>query len=120
MDKSASLDVGALPRRSTSSLGHKPAGVLTMADLSKKVPLNLSLGHLLVVWEILSNKLPGSPFFEALGAEEQRALFALQDLSDRVLLENGISALPMEEWDRLVQSAREHVASIPIDYESAD
>jgi hypothetical protein len=91
-----------------------------MADLTKDVLLNVSLGHLLVDSDILSNKLPGSPFFESLRAEEQRSLFALQDLSDRVLLENGINALPREEWDRLIQSARAHVESIPIDHESAD
>jgi hypothetical protein len=39
-------------------------GVSAMAteDLTKEARLKLSAGHLLVVWDILANRLPGSPF----------------------------------------------------------
>jgi hypothetical protein len=66
-------------------------------DLTKEARLKLSAGHLLVVWDILANRLPGSPFSEALSDEERRAMSALQDLCEHALLAKGIASRPKAE-----------------------
>ena len=85
-------------------------------DLSKKAHLQLSVGHLLVVWDVFSNKLAGSPFIDSLSEEEKRAIWALEDLCEHGLAENGITAAPEPEWNELIQAAREHVKSIPVEF----
>jgi hypothetical protein len=90
---------------------------MTTEDLTREVAFKLSAAHLLVVWDVLSNKLPGSSFGETLSDEERRAMCALQDLCERFLQANGLASRPKPEWDRLLQSARARVRSIPIDFE---
>lgn len=84
-------------------------------NLAAKTSLKLSVGHLLAVWDILANKLSGTPFMEALSEDEKRAVWALEDLCERGLLENGVSSRPEPEWNALVAAAMEHVRSIPVD-----
>jgi hypothetical protein len=52
---------------------------------------------------------------EGLSEDEKRAVWALEDLCERGLLENGVSSRPQPEWDALVAAAMEHVRSIPVD-----
>lgn len=85
-------------------------------DLIKEAPLKMSIGHLIAAWDIFSNKLSGTDFLNSLSEDEKRALWALEDLFERVLLENGVSSRPAPEWDRLVQAAKLHVRTIPVDY----
>jgi hypothetical protein len=88
---------------------------MTTKNLACEAVLKLSVGHLLSTWDILANKLSGTPFLEALDESEKRAVWALQDLCEHVLVENGISSLPAPEWEKLVQEAKEHVRSIPVE-----
>lgn len=44
---------------------------MTTEDLTTEVPLKISIGHLVLVWEILANKLAGTPLLETLGDDEQ-------------------------------------------------
>jgi len=83
---------------------------------SKEVSLNLSIGHLLAVWDILANKLSEIAFMDSLDVDEKRAIWALQDLCEQTLVENGVSSLPENEWKELVQAAKVHVRSIPVDF----
>jgi hypothetical protein len=92
---------------------------MTTEDLATEVPLKISVGHLLVVWDILANKLTTSPVLATLGDEEQRAMAALQDLCESTLQANGIVALPQADWDRLIQAAQVHVQRIPIEYDDS-
>ena len=85
-------------------------------NLTGSASLTLSLGHMLVVWDILANKLSGTPFIESLSEGEKRAIWALQDFCERCLVKNGISSRPKPEWDALVDAAKEHVRSIPVDF----
>ena len=85
-------------------------------DLTKEALLKLSLGHLLVVWDVLSNKLAGTPFIERLTEEEKRAIWGLEDLCERSLLEQGVTSRPESEWESLLQAARTHVKTIPVDF----
>ncbi|HEY6620923.1 MAG TPA: hypothetical protein VIY68_15360 [Steroidobacteraceae bacterium] len=90
---------------------------MTTEDFTKEVELKISLGHLLAVWDVLSNRLAGSPFLETLSAEESRAMRALDDLCEHAIAANGIAPRPAPEWDRLIQAAKEHVKSIHLDFE---
>ena len=92
---------------------------MTTDDLTKEVQLKLSMGHLLVVWDVLSNKLAASTFLEALSVEEARAMRALDDLCGHAIGANGIAPRPAPEWDRLMQAAKAHVKSIPLDFEDS-
>jgi hypothetical protein len=91
---------------------------MTTEDLTREVPLKISLGHLLLVWDILANKLAGSPVLEDLGDDEQRAMAALQDLCENTLQANGIAGRPKADWDRLLQAAKTHVRRMPIEYDN--
>ena len=89
---------------------------MSKEDLSKSASLNLPIGHLIVVWDILSNKLAGSPTNGIFTEEEKRAIWALQDLCENVLIENEVTSMPEPEWNALVKRAIEFVKSIPVDY----
>jgi hypothetical protein len=89
---------------------------LANENFASEASLKLTVGHLLVVWDVLSNKLSGTPFMESLSEDETRAVWALEDLCERSLLENGISGRPAAEWNALVDAAKEYVRSIPVDY----
>jgi hypothetical protein len=64
----------------------------------------------------LANKLAGSPVLDTYGPEERRAIWALQDLCELALEENGITPRPEADWNRLIQAAREHVKHIPVEF----
>lgn len=85
-------------------------------DLTKEAKLKMSIGHLIAAWDIFSNKLSGSDLLDSLSEEEKTAIWALEDLFERTLLENGVSSRPEPEWNRLVQAAKHHVRTIPVDY----
>lgn len=85
-------------------------------NLANEASLKLSIGHLIAVWEILANKLSGTPFLDSLSEDEKRAVWALQDLCEQGLVENGISGRPESEWNTLVDEAKEHVRSIPVEF----
>ncbi len=84
-------------------------------DLTKEAQLNMSVGHLIAAWDIFSNKLAGTDFLNSLNEDEQRAIWALEDLFESTLLENGVSSRPATEWERLVQAAKLHVRTIHVD-----
>ncbi len=84
--------------------------------LSKRICLELQGAHLLVVWDVLADKLSESAFFKDLRQEERRAVWALQDLCESALVANGLSGPAKGEWDDLMNSAREHVKTLPVEF----
>jgi hypothetical protein len=46
-------------------------------------------------------------------------MLALQDLCEHALLANGIASRPKAEWGRLMESAKAHVKSIPLEFENS-
>jgi hypothetical protein len=44
---------------------------------------------------------------------------ALQDLCEHALLANGIASRPKAEWDRLMESAKAHARSMPLEFENS-
>jgi hypothetical protein len=89
---------------------------MTPKDFAKQTPVSISAGHLLVLWDVLANKLVGSKFFDTLGEEEKIALWAAQDLFEHLLDEIGFSSKPAEEWERLMEAARAHARQLPVEY----
>jgi len=85
-------------------------------DLTKKIPLNISLGHLLLVWEVLSNKISCDPFNKQLSEIERRAIWALEDLCENTLVENECGAMPKKDLETLIKKAGEHVKSISVEF----
>jgi hypothetical protein len=72
-----------------------------------------------MVWEVLATKFAGSAVLDTYGEEERRAIWALQDLAEAALGAIGIAPRPKEDWDRLIQAAREHVKQIPVEFEDS-
>ena len=85
-------------------------------DFTKEAALKMSIGHLIAVWDIFSNRLSGTDFLNSLSEGEKGAIWALEDLFERTLLENGVSGRPASEWDRLVQAAKLNTRTLPVDY----
>ncbi len=85
-------------------------------ELSKEVSVELSVGHLLVIWNVLSNKLSGLNFNEEFTDEEKRALWALEDICEKSLIKNKITTMPEDEWDELIQKALKHVKALPVEF----
>jgi hypothetical protein len=85
-------------------------------DLDKTVSLHLPIGHLLVVWDVLSNRLPELPYQEKFTQPEKRAIWALEDLCENELERNGCSGRLEVEWNLLMEQAMEFVKTIPADF----
>ncbi len=83
--------------------------------LSKTIGLELSSAHWLVVWDVLANRLSQAAIRE-LSSEEQRAMWALQDLCESTLAVSGFSGRAETEWDALMRAAREQVRALPVDF----
>lgn len=67
-------------------------------DLSIETTVQISLGHLLMIWDLMEKKLAGAPLNEAFTAEEKRAIWALEDLFEKALVSNGITGRHQLEW----------------------
>ena len=87
-----------------------------MEDLNKIVLTEMTLGHVLVLWEILSN----NPSFENLrnkfSEDEARAIWAFQDICENELIKQDVGPKPEEQWNELVQKALKHVNTIPVEF----
>ena len=62
-----------------------------MADqnFDKEVSINLPIGHLIVLWDIVSNKLSDAILKDELTEEERRAVWSLEDLCEKSLVQHG-------------------------------
>ncbi len=84
-------------------------------DLSKKVSLEITIGHLLLAWHVMSEKFSDLRSNEDLSEDERLAIWGLADLLEHTLGENGIEGRPKSEWDALIGRAREFAKNIPVD-----
>jgi uncharacterized protein YajQ (UPF0234 family) len=83
---------------------------------NKEAVIKLPIGHLLIIWNILSSKLANSEIHNDLTEEEKRALWSLEDLCEEELIKNGITGRPVKEWEKLIEDATEFVKTIPAEY----
>ena len=89
---------------------------MSKENLDKKVSIELTTGHLVFLWNFISDKLSGSPLNEEFTEEEKRAIWGLADLCEQELINNEIKAMPEPEWESLIERAKEHVKSLPVEY----
>jgi hypothetical protein len=83
------------------------------AKLKTQATLNLPVGLLLIVWDLLANRLSETPYKTEFSEEEKRAIWALEDLCENELVRKGFEGRPKEDWDKLIQEATEFVKTIP-------
>jgi hypothetical protein len=107
---------GAKTQRRQNSEFHFGVNEMANENLAQEATLKLTLGHLLVVWDVLSNKLSGTDFKDSLTNEEKRAIWGLEDLCERTLVEHKVEPRFESEWEHFLQTAREHVKTIPADF----
>lgn len=85
-------------------------------DLSKEVSLKITVGHLFLAWETLSAKFSEHlQWSDDFSEDEKRAIWGLQDILERALVENGLGNMPRDEWEALYSRAREFAVNIPVD-----
>lgn len=84
-------------------------------DLCKEATLKIPVGHLIAVWGILSDKISSSPLNDEFTEEEKRAIWGLEDLCEKELINQGYSSRPEKDWDQLMVKATEFVKTISVD-----
>jgi hypothetical protein len=84
--------------------------------LNTQATLRLPIGHLLVVWNVLSNRLSNTNYKDEFTEEEKRAIWALEDLCEQELVRNGFGGRPEEDWNQLMKEATEFVKTIPVEF----
>ena len=90
--------------------------LLHMENLDKRISTELSLGHLLVLWDILSNKVTGDELRKKFSEEELRAIWSFQDKCEQELTSIRITAKPETEWNELMQNALVHTKKLPVEF----
>lgn len=89
---------------------------MNVEDLAKSISIRLPLGHVLLAWETLSDKFSELRSNGSLSEEERRAIWGLADLLEKTLVEHGLGARSQAEWDVLIQSSKEFIKTIPVDF----
>jgi hypothetical protein len=84
-------------------------------DWQRKLQLAAGTGHLLVVWDILANRVSQSTLLDMLSEKERSALWLLQDLFESALVESGIRPCPQEAWNKLLKEATEQIPDLHTD-----
>ena len=85
-------------------------------EFGKPATLRLPVGHLLVVWDVLSNRLSETTYKDVFTEEEKRAMWALEDLCENELIRNGLVARPEDDWNKLMSQATDFVKTIPAEF----
>jgi hypothetical protein len=85
-------------------------------DFSREVSVPITLGHVLLAWEVMSSKFSDLRSNESLSEEERRAIWGLADLLEKVLVEHGITGRPQAEWETLISKANAYIQTVPVDF----
>lgn len=89
---------------------------MTGENFDKKTSIELTVGHLLVLWNIAANRLSELHIAEKFTAEEKRAIWVFEDLCEQELINQRIEGRPAQEWDALIKRALEYVQSLPVEF----
>lgn len=85
-------------------------------DFSKEIPIKITLGHLLLSWEVLSDKFSDLQSQDSLSEEERRAIWGLADLLENSLAENGVNGKSQAEWAALISKVKKYMKTVPVDF----
>ena len=89
---------------------------MTQEDFDKEATIKVSIGHLILLWNLLSDKLSCEPLNKNFTEEEKRAIWALEDLCENELVKHDYGEKPAEEWDALINKAREFCKALPAEF----
>lgn len=78
-------------------------------DLDEKVSIDLTLGHLILIWETLSSKIACDPYNKDLSEIEKKIVWALEDICEDRLADLKCGPMPEKEWEALLEKARNHI-----------
>lgn len=84
-------------------------------SMQHTVNVELSLGHVLMLCQTLSDRLSALREYETWTEEERRAVWALQDTLNRALARLGYDVMSSEEWDSLLAQAQKHMYDIHVE-----
>lgn len=87
-----------------------------MKAFENEMTVRLSVGHILVLWDLLQGKLSRLHATHELNPGEKRALWGLEDICERSLVSAGYSCLPDAEWRKVVEEAGKYAEQIPADF----
>ena len=85
-------------------------------DFSKEISIRITLGHLLLAWEIMSEKFSDLQSHDSLSEEERRAIWGLADLLENALVEYDATEKPQADWAALISKAKEYIKTVPVDF----
>ena len=87
-----------------------------MKELDNKISTELTLGHLLVLWDILANKVTGDELRKKFNDAELRAIWSFQDKCEETLVLSRVTSMPETEWNELMQKALIHTKTLPVEF----
>lgn len=85
-------------------------------DFCKQVTLKITVGHLLLAWQVMTDKFSSLQSFDTLSEDERRAIWGLSDLLERALIDVGVSEYSQAGWEALVREARTFINAVPVDF----
>ena len=85
-------------------------------NLKEKVSVGVTLGHLLALWQLMSDKISGEPINNNFTETEKRVIWAFQDICENELEKNSITVKPENEWNQLIEKAHAHVRTLNVEY----
>lgn len=86
------------------------------SNLTDDASIKLSVGHLIVLWNLISNKLSCEPINDNFTEEEKRAVWAFEDLCEYELVKHGHGSKPKHDWDELITKAQEFCKTLPAEF----
>ena len=85
-------------------------------DLSREISRKITVGHLFLAWETLSSKFSERlQWDDDFSEDEKRAIWGLEDILERALVENGLGNMPRDEWEAFYSRARAFAVNNPVD-----
>ncbi|WP_269539056.1 hypothetical protein [Cerasicoccus fimbriatus] len=85
-------------------------------NLAQSTSLEITLAHLLVLRELASDKLAGTPLNLNFSEIEKKAIWILEDVIDQKLMDLKIESRPAKDWDELTSRAAKHLETQPCDF----
>lgn len=82
-------------------------------NLKTQANSDLPLGYLLVVWDLLANRLSETFYKAKFSNIEKKAIWALEDLGENEWIRNEYQAKPKEKWEQIMLEARSFVKATP-------
>ena len=84
--------------------------------LAETVSVEMSVGHLVVIWDILARRLSDPAGNATFSDDEKRAIWAMEDLVENTVMAKVVDARPDLDWDDLIACATTYIRTLPVDF----